>query len=131
MNPSTQISEEQLLKILSSFKNRKIAVLGDVGIDRYTIGSVERISPEAPVPIDGTTFASVELVEATGDDAFHDGNFVLVHRIEVVGAAGFDRRQYLVSGELREGEEWSGDGFTVRVLTMGDGRARIEFSEDA
>jgi rfaE bifunctional protein kinase chain/domain len=26
-------------------------VLGDVGVDRYTIGTVERISPEAPVPI--------------------------------------------------------------------------------
>jgi rfaE bifunctional protein kinase chain/domain len=51
MNPSTQMTEEQLLKILSSFKKKKIAVLGDVGIDRYTIGSVERISPEAPVPI--------------------------------------------------------------------------------
>ena len=51
MNSSTQMSEEQLLKILSSFKKRKIAVLGDVGIDRYTIGTVERISPEAPVPI--------------------------------------------------------------------------------
>jgi rfaE bifunctional protein kinase chain/domain len=30
---------------------RRILVVGDVGLDRYTIGSVERISPEAPVPI--------------------------------------------------------------------------------
>lgn len=30
---------------------RKVLVIGDVGVDRYTIGSVERISPEAPVPI--------------------------------------------------------------------------------
>ena len=43
--------EDQLLKILSTFKKKKIAVLGDVGIDRYTTGHVERISPEAPVPI--------------------------------------------------------------------------------
>ena len=43
--------EEQLLKILDNFKKKKIAVLGDVGIDRYTTGRVERISPEAPVPI--------------------------------------------------------------------------------
>ena len=45
------MTDEQLLKILNSFKKKKIAVLGDVGIDRYTIGLVERISPEAPVPI--------------------------------------------------------------------------------
>jgi rfaE bifunctional protein kinase chain/domain len=30
---------------------RRILVVGDVGLDRYTIGTVERISPEAPVPI--------------------------------------------------------------------------------
>jgi D-beta-D-heptose 7-phosphate kinase/D-beta-D-heptose 1-phosphate adenosyltransferase len=49
-NPVT-LPEEELLQLLSSFKNRKIAVLGDVGVDRYTQGAVERISPEAPVPI--------------------------------------------------------------------------------
>ncbi len=49
--PNFQMTEEQLLKILGSFKKKKIAVLGDVGIDRYTLGLVERISPEAPVPI--------------------------------------------------------------------------------
>jgi len=51
MKQNTQVSEERLLSILSGFKKKKIAVLGDVGIDRYTIGLVERISPEAPVPI--------------------------------------------------------------------------------
>jgi len=40
-----------LLGILSQCANKKVLVIGDVGIDRYTIGSVERISPEAPVPI--------------------------------------------------------------------------------
>jgi rfaE bifunctional protein kinase chain/domain len=30
---------------------RRVLVVGDVGVDRYTIGAVERISPEAPVPI--------------------------------------------------------------------------------
>ena len=51
MKQSAHMSEERLLKVLSGFKKKKIAVLGDVGIDRYTIGLVERISPEAPVPI--------------------------------------------------------------------------------
>ena len=32
-------------------KGKKVLVLGDVGVDRYTVGFVERISPEAPVPI--------------------------------------------------------------------------------
>ena len=28
-----------------------ILVIGDVGIDKYTFGEVNRISPEAPVPV--------------------------------------------------------------------------------
>lgn len=41
----------RLRTLLRSKRGKKILVIGDVGVDRYTIGSVERISPEAPVPI--------------------------------------------------------------------------------
>lgn len=37
--------------ILNQFSSKKIAVIGDVMLDRYIIGSVDRISPEAPIPI--------------------------------------------------------------------------------
>ena len=33
------------------FKNKKILIIGDVMLDSYLFGNVERISPEAPVPI--------------------------------------------------------------------------------
>lgn len=36
---------------LASLRGRKIAVVGDVILDRYLFGHVTRISPEAPVPI--------------------------------------------------------------------------------
>lgn len=81
--------------------------------------------------IDDTNFYSVELISATGDDAFHGSDLVLVHRIEIVGSVGFDRRQYVASSPLRAGDEWTADGFVVRVSTMGEGRARIEISGDA
>ena len=42
---------KRLTSLLVKSRRRKIMVIGDVGIDRYTIGSVERISPEAPVPV--------------------------------------------------------------------------------
>lgn len=48
---SAPISEDAILGLLKQFKTKKVLVLGDVGIDRYTVGTVERISPEAPVPI--------------------------------------------------------------------------------
>lgn len=37
--------------ILDNIKGKKVLVVGDVGLDKYTYGKVERISPEAPVPI--------------------------------------------------------------------------------
>lgn len=37
--------------ILQQLENHEILILGDVMIDRYLTGSVNRISPEAPVPV--------------------------------------------------------------------------------
>ena len=39
------------LEILSNFSQQKIAVIGDLILDKYIYGEVDRISPEAPVPI--------------------------------------------------------------------------------
>lgn len=33
------------------FKNKKVLIVGDVMLDSYILGTVERISPEAPVPV--------------------------------------------------------------------------------
>jgi rfaE bifunctional protein kinase chain/domain len=38
-------------EIFSSFFNQKILIIGDVMLDSYVWGNVERISPEAPVPV--------------------------------------------------------------------------------
>jgi rfaE bifunctional protein kinase chain/domain len=39
------------MNTLPSFKQAKVLVVGDVMLDRYWFGDVERISPEAPVPV--------------------------------------------------------------------------------
>ncbi|MER3523223.1 MAG: D-glycero-beta-D-manno-heptose-7-phosphate kinase, partial [Ignavibacteria bacterium] len=49
-------TESRLQQLLETFKNKKIAVVGDLMVDRYYWGTVGRISPEAPVPV-------VEVVE--------------------------------------------------------------------
>ena len=36
---------------IDAFKDLKALVIGDLMIDEYLWGSVERISPEAPVPV--------------------------------------------------------------------------------
>lgn len=45
------MKKEELKEILNSFKNLKVGVVGDVMLDDYLIGNVDRISPEAPVPV--------------------------------------------------------------------------------
>src|ERR1700712_1432742 len=35
----------------SGFGQIKVLVVGDIMLDRYIVGEVERISPEAPVPV--------------------------------------------------------------------------------
>lgn len=39
------------LDLLSKFSHQKIAVIGDIMLDKYLYGQVDRISPEAPIPI--------------------------------------------------------------------------------
>ena len=38
-------------KIINGFKNLNILCIGDIMLDKFLYGEVERISPEAPVPI--------------------------------------------------------------------------------
>ena len=38
-------------KLFKSFSSLKVGVIGDVMLDTYMWGQVERISPEAPVPV--------------------------------------------------------------------------------
>lgn len=37
--------------MLDQFHLKKVAVVGDIMLDRYVYGSVDRISPEAPIPV--------------------------------------------------------------------------------
>ena len=73
--------------ILSEFKKKKILIIGDLILDRYIWGKVNRISPEAPVPI----------VEVTDENFLLGGasnvanNIVaLGGRATIVGVAGND-----------------------------------------
>lgn len=41
----------QLTKIIPRFQGKKVIVIGDLMLDEYIWGKVDRISPEAPVPV--------------------------------------------------------------------------------
>ncbi|MDZ7741722.1 MAG: PfkB family carbohydrate kinase [Bacteroidota bacterium] len=44
-------AKEAIEKLFEDFNRKKVLIIGDVMIDAYLWGQVERISPEAPVPI--------------------------------------------------------------------------------
>jgi D-glycero-beta-D-manno-heptose-7-phosphate kinase len=45
------MKKEEVKKLFEEFSAKKVLVIGDVMIDSYLWGKVDRISPEAPVPI--------------------------------------------------------------------------------
>jgi len=48
---SPSINKKRAAQILTSARERRIVVLGDVMLDEFIWGDVSRISPEAPVPV--------------------------------------------------------------------------------
>ncbi len=44
-------TQQRIDELLSNARTKRIAIVGDVMIDRYVWGNVNRISPEAPVPV--------------------------------------------------------------------------------
>jgi rfaE bifunctional protein kinase chain/domain len=48
---SIWLSKKEIDRIFNSFSGKRVLVIGDVMLDSYWWGRVERISPEAPVPI--------------------------------------------------------------------------------
>jgi D-beta-D-heptose 7-phosphate kinase/D-beta-D-heptose 1-phosphate adenosyltransferase len=45
------LKKSKLCSAISRFKNKNILVVGDLVLDHYIFGKVDRISPEAPVPV--------------------------------------------------------------------------------
>jgi D-beta-D-heptose 7-phosphate kinase/D-beta-D-heptose 1-phosphate adenosyltransferase len=45
------VSRDRLVQLLESARGKRITVVGDAMLDVYLTGEVERISPEAPVPV--------------------------------------------------------------------------------
>ena len=45
------MTQENAASIIESFATSHVLVIGDVMLDRFVYGSIERISPEAPIPV--------------------------------------------------------------------------------
>ena len=46
-----RLDQRRLEKLIAGFRQLRLLVVGDVMLDEYLWGDVERVSPEAPVPV--------------------------------------------------------------------------------
>jgi D-beta-D-heptose 7-phosphate kinase / D-beta-D-heptose 1-phosphate adenosyltransferase len=76
-NPTMEVvTKEQLAKALDKIASTPILVVGDLMLDRYIWGNVDRISPEAPVPV----------VEVIKTEARLGGAGNVVRNLSAIGA---------------------------------------------
>ncbi len=93
------ITKERAQYILDVFKSLKILVIGDVMLDHYLFGNVERISPEAPVPV----------VEAMSEEYRLGGAANVANNLAslnvntyICGIVGDDQANKILSSKLKE-----------------------------
>src|SRR5690349_24704132 len=93
------LSRDRILGLLERAKDCRIVVVGDAMLDVYLRGDVERISPEAPVPV----LRVRERKYALGGAANVAQNVAaLGAHCDLVAAVGDDREGGIVRRMLRE-----------------------------
>ncbi|MBS1272353.1 MAG: Bifunctional protein HldE [Candidatus Marinimicrobia bacterium] len=93
------MDNSHLQSILEEFHSKRIAVVGDVMLDIYHRGSVNRISPEAPVPV-----VSIDSVEHhAGGAANVAANLQsLGAGVDIFGVVGDDQNGNFLASDLQE-----------------------------
>ena len=91
-------SMPQLLELLKKFPKAHLMVIGDLMIDRFIWGDVERISPEAPVPVVRVLSESIRLGGAA--NVIHNIR-TLGGKVTACGVVGPDAAGQRMMQELR------------------------------
>ncbi len=89
--------KSDLIPLVEKLANHRVLCVGDVMLDRYIYGQVERISPEAPIPVLRIQREAVTLGGA--------GNVVrnivsLGGQVDLVGVVGNDQAGYDIGGQF-------------------------------
>lgn len=91
------ISSARAHELIDKFSSRRITVIGDVMLDRFLIGRVSRMSPEAPVPV--VVFDHEEF--RLGGAANVANNLrVLGGAVDLIGVVGNDESGTQLKNEL-------------------------------
>ena len=127
------VSIQRIEEIIKKFSSVKIAVIGDMMLDEYLIGKVNRISPEAPVPI-----VNIEKERFVLGGASNVANNLtsLEGKVFVYGVIGNDANGEKFVKEL-ENKDVNSDGIGTRptiiksrVLSQGQQLLRLDWEKD-
>jgi D-glycero-beta-D-manno-heptose-7-phosphate kinase len=124
--------------LVARFAGASVVIVGDVMLDQFLVGRVERISPEAPVPI--VAFEHEENRIGGAANVAHNVSALGGH-VQLVGLVGADPAGERLAAELRTHRIGS-DGLVidgsrptttkVRVVTTRNQQvARIDYESDA
>jgi len=87
----------KLKTIISNFGKSRVLVLGDLILDQFIWGKVERISPEAPVPV---VWIDRESFMPGGASNVANNIAALGGKVDIVGIVGNDERGAILKSEL-------------------------------
>ena len=83
------MNARDLLPLLETLARPRVLIVGDLILDRYVFGSVERISPEAPIPVLAARRTEVRLGGAGNVAA---NLRAMEAEVEILGVVGKDAR---------------------------------------
>ncbi len=92
-----EIASARAHHLIDRFASRRITVVGDVMLDRFVIGRVSRISPEAPVPV--VVFAREEWRLGGAANVAHNLR-ALGAAVDLIGVIGADESGTQLKNEL-------------------------------
>lgn len=130
-------AEARVRQIVAGFDRVGVLVVGDVMLDRFLVGHVTRISPEAPVPV--VTFDHEMLRIGGAANVAHNVR-ALGGRVDLVGVVGFDdagRAIARICGEARITSSLCPDPdrpttTKMRIVTERNQQvARVDYEQDA
>src|SRR5213596_3938571 len=93
------ISRDRLIELLEAGADKRIAIVGDAMLDVYLRGDVDRISPEAPVPV--VRVRDKELALGGAANVAHNVAAIGA-RCNLVCAVGEDAEGQVIKDMLRE-----------------------------
>jgi D-beta-D-heptose 7-phosphate kinase / D-beta-D-heptose 1-phosphate adenosyltransferase len=93
------IKNSKIKHIITEIQNKKVLVIGDIMLDKYVFGCVDRISPEAPIPI--INIDRIRLLEGGAGNVLKNLNSLNV-RTSFISVIGNDNTGKLLKSRFKK-----------------------------